>query len=375
VSLVFSHVKGTVVSPASLLFVTNENPPGNAEGRINAYQQLVDTGELAALGVVSHKALGTSAVDDQTFRAVLDRVRASNYDLVVIGTPKAFPSTLTQFSQLEEAIGGRPLLYWEGDPWGKGKPITKQMRWWFGRSDIVFSIGGSSQADMYVEAGAKRVCHTPHTYCHLEFADAEANVPAPISDREVVVIGSNLARIPYLTGLPGSVGRRQLTKRLRKDPSLTLRLFGPGWPKGWSSGRIAFARQTDELRKGRVSANWDHYPQMPDYGSDRLAISLIAGRPHVTTRHPGGEWLPGEELGLFQESSPRLVHDRVRNLLDTDPAVTYKMGVAAHAWAAHRMSHREGARYILSQVLDEVAQPPGDPWANLPGPWEPPRQP
>lgn len=363
------------MSPARVLLITNENAPGNAEGRIDAYRQLVDTGELAAFDAVSHRTPETST-DDRTFRTVLDRVQSRNYDVAIIGSPGSFPDTRTHFNQLEEALGGRPLLYWEGDPWGKkgdpwgkGKPITQQMKWWFRRADIVFSIGGQSQAQLYMAAGAKRVYHIAHTYCHLEFADAEAHAPSPVTRGGVVVIGSNLPRIPYLTGLPGSVGRRDLVKRLRNDRSLTLRLFGPGWPKGWSAGRIPFDRQTDEVRNGRVSANWDHYPLMPDYNSDRLAISLIAGRPHVTTRHPGGEWLPGEDTGLFQESSPRLVHERVRNLLDLDPLVTYQLGLAAHAWARHRVSHREGVRYILSQVLDEVARPPADPWANLPGPW------
>jgi len=132
---------------------------------------------------------------------------------------------------------------------------------------------------------------------------------------------------------------------------------------------IAFDRQTDEIRRGRISANWDHFPRMPDYGSDRLAISLLAGRPHVTTRHPGGEWLPGEDMGLFQEPSPKLVYERVANLLDVDPAITNRMGSAARRWALHRLSHREGARYILSRVLTDVAPPEDDPWANLPGPW------
>ena len=353
---------------ARVLVITNENSPGDAAGQIDAYRQLVGTGELAAFDAVSHRTSGTST-DDQTFRAVLDQVTAGHHDVVVIWSPGLFPGTRAKFTQLEEALGSRPLLYWEGDPWGKGKPITQQMTWWFRRADIVFSIGGQSQAQLYMAAGAKRVYHIAHTYCHLKFADAEAHAPSPVTRGGVVVIGSNLPKIPYLTGLPGSVGRRDLVKRLRNDRSLTLRLFGPGWPKGWSAGRIAFDRQAIEVRNGWVSANWDHYPLMPDYNSDRLAISLIAGRPHVTTRHPGGEWLPGEDTGLFQESSPRLVHDRVRNLLDLDPLVTYQLGLAAHAWARHRVSHREGARYILSQVLDEVARPPADPWANLPGPW------
>lgn len=356
------------MNQARVLLITNEASPGDADGQIDAYRQLVDAGELAALEAVSHRPTGGSTVE-QTFLTVLDRVQSGNHDVVVIWTPGNFPHTSIQFDRLEEALGSRPLLYWEGDPWGKGKPITQQMKWWLVRADIVFSTGGLSQANLYLGAGAKRVAHIANTYCHLKFAEAEAHTPAPITDCGVVVIGSNLARIPYLTGVPGSAGRRHLVSQLRNNRGLELRLFGTGWPNGWSLGRIAYAHQVEELRKGRVSANWDHWPRMPDYSSDRLSISLISGRPHVTTRHPGCEWLPGEDEGLFQELSPRLVHHRVRNLLDLDPVVTYQMGVAAHSWARHRLSHREAARYILTQVLDEVTPPPDDPWAVLPGPW------
>lgn len=356
------------MSLARVLLITNENSPGDADGQIDAYRQLVETHEIAALESVSHRTSGESA--DQTFRTVLDRVQSGDHDIVVIWTPTTFPSTPTQFSRMEEALGGRLLLYWEGDPWGKGKPITRQMKYWLHRADIVFSTGGKSQAELYIGAGAKKVVHIANTYCHLKFADAEAHAPSPFTEHGVVVIGSNLARIPYVTGVPGSAGRRQMVSRLRKSRGLGLRLFGSGWPKGWSAGQIAYACQADELRKGRVSANWDHWPRTADYSSDRLPISLIAGRPHVTTRHPGAEWLPGEDIGLFQESSPKLVHDRVKNLLELDPSVTYEMGIAAHSWARRRVSHREAARYIMAQVLDEVAAPPTDPWANLPGPWE-----
>lgn len=358
------------MASARVLLITNEDSPGDAVGQIDAYRQLVETGEIAVLDQVSHRTPGASTAD-QTYRTVLDRVQGGQHDVVVIWSPSEFPSTSTQFSQLEDALGSRLLLYFEGDAWGRGKAITQQMRWWCQRADIVFSVGGSSLASLYVGAGAKRVVHTLHTYCHVKCSSAEAHAPLPVTGSGVVVIGSNLPKVPYLTGLPGSAGRRALARRLRHDPHVTLSLFGPGWPKSWSVGQLPFARQTQELRKGRVSANWDHYPQIPDYGSDRMAISLIAGRPHVTTRHPGGEWLPGEENGFFRESSPRLVHHRVRDLLEMDPSLTYQMGVAAHSWARHRVSHREAARHILTQVLDDVALPPADPWAGLPGPWGP----
>jgi hypothetical protein len=201
---------------------TNENSPGDAESQIDAYLQLVETREIASLETVSHRIPKTSTAD-QTFQTVLNRVQSGNHNAVIIWTPVSFPSTPIEFNQLEEALGSRLLLYWEGDPWGKGKPITKQMNGWFGRADIVFLTGGLSQAELYITASAKRVCHIANTYCLLKFADAETHAPSSVTDCGVVVIGSNLARIPYLTGVPGSVGRRHLVSRLDSRLFLSCR--------------------------------------------------------------------------------------------------------------------------------------------------------
>ena len=157
-------MKGSVVSPARVLLITHENPPGNAAGRIDAYRQLIDTGELAAFDAVNYRTLETST-DYQTFLTVLDQVRSRQYDVAVIGTPGIFPRTHDQFNQVNEALRGRLFLYWEGDPWGKEEPITRQMTWWFRRADIVFSTGGDSQAQLYMAAGAQRVFHIANTYC------------------------------------------------------------------------------------------------------------------------------------------------------------------------------------------------------------------
>jgi hypothetical protein len=80
-------------------------------------------------------------------------------------------------------------------------------------------------------------------------------------------------------------------------------------------------------------------------------------------------WAPGEDLGLFQEKSPKKVMQRAKELMAMDPDVTWKLGLEAHAWAKNRISHREAARYVISCIFDHVKKPPEDPWGKLPGPW------
>ena len=77
--------------------------------------------------------------------------------------------------------------------------------------------------------------------------------------------------------------------------------------------RNAAARSTreclrSELQRSRLTACINHYPDYPGNFSDRLAISLYAGRVHVTNRTPGAHWLPGPDHGLhFAETPARAV--------------------------------------------------------------------
>ena len=91
---------------------------------------------------------------------------------------------------------------------------------------------------------------------------------------------------------------------MRRRFGAGFQLYGGGWPRGWTRGPIPYRSQAEVVRSARVMVNWDHYPCTADYASDRLPIALLAGRPHVTTAHPGMAWAPGEEVGLFQAKSP-----------------------------------------------------------------------
>lgn len=339
---------------------------GQDRGQLDGYELLEHTGELGTVSMVCHLEAGTassSAVD-----RVLGALRGKSPDVVVLWTPGRFPTRRSDFDRMLEAMGSAPLLYWEGDPWARAKPITKQMRWWMSASHIVFSTAGPPQATAYLKAGAREVRHIANTYCHLRFAACEAEEPPPVDSKAVLVIGSNMMRIPGVTGLPGSLRRWELVTRLRRA-DVDLQLYGRGWGRvGYSAEFLPYADQAKVIRSGALSVNYDHWPYLPDYSSDRLPIALIAGRPHVTVRHPGMTWGPLEEQGLFQCESPKEIVETALELLPDRESLS-RLGREAHRWAAHRVSHREAARYILSTVVDGVRPPPSDPWSDLPGPW------
>lgn len=79
-------------------------------------------------------------------------------------------------------------------------------------------------------------------------------------------------------------------------------LRGHGWRRlGLSASVLPYGAQADHIRAGALSVVWDHWPYLPDYPSDRLPIALIAGRAHVTVRHPGMAWAPSESAGSSRQ--------------------------------------------------------------------------
>ena len=67
----------------------------------------------------------------------------------------------------------------------------------------------------------------------------------------------------------------------------------------------------------------------------------------MTTAHPRMEWLPGGQIGVFQEPTPRAVVERVERLKATGVEELIELGLAGHRWVQDRLSHRQAARYML----------------------------
>jgi hypothetical protein len=80
-----------------ILLISNESSPGDAAGQINGYELLVESGEIASFDFVSH-AEGYDA--SPAFDRVMDAISGRNYDLVVIWSPKNFPTTRSKFETI-----------------------------------------------------------------------------------------------------------------------------------------------------------------------------------------------------------------------------------------------------------------------------------
>ena len=357
------------MNPPRLLLITNEARSGNASGQIDGFNELVISGELKSCQTVSH----IEGFDSRpAFERVTDALNRRDYDVVVIFTPKRFPANQSEFECLSQAIGSRPVLYLEGDVWGRKnqkKAMTEQMSWWISSSEICFSTAGEPQASMFYENGAKKLLFIPQTYCHVQFAEEEKNPPEELNSTDFVdftLIANNTARIPFITGLPGSSRRWELYARVRLDSKQTKNMFGNNWPKSWSIGHIDYREQASKIRSSRISLSWEHFDQYEGYSSDRLAISLIAGRAQVTSKNQNMHWLPGESIGIFKEKSPREIIEKAKSLLDLGNPELSKIGIEGYKWAKNRLSHREAARYIMSSLFSSIKKPPSDPWGRLP---------
>lgn len=344
----------------SVLLISNHTSTARCPGVVAALRELCASSEIGEVNVI-HAGVGREPAGIRDERVVRE-VRASSADVLVVLSLK---DAVSDMSGMARAIAGRPVLYWEGDPWGRGKRVSDAMRAWMELSAIVFSVGGEPQSGLLRRVGASDVRLIVHTYDHVLFAKAEKNFDWNDPSSSAGFVGSNLMRAPLVSGLPGSWQRFTLVRRVRNSlPGFAV--AGPGWPPGWSQGAIPFADQVPFLRSCRLLTNWDHYPATRDYTSDRLAITMIAGRAQVSTLHPGMGWIAGEGQGVFTEATVDSAIDRTIELAGLPDATLRGLGENAHAWARFRMSHRNAYRYMLSSLVDSVAAPTDEPWNRLP---------
>jgi hypothetical protein len=347
-----------------LIIITNQSLQ-QCRGQLDGFELLVNSGELEFVDRVAYRGDGPvpSRFDFVNVHEALSKSRATH---AMIWSPGRFPESIEQFENLNQALRSRPLIYWEGDAWGRGKPITSQMKLWLNRADAVFSVAGHPQTELLGAETSTEIRRTFHTYCHVRFADFET-----LRDRETSrtasLIGGMVMRIPMpaFTGLPGSWDRLKLGWTLKRELSTDIAIFGKGWPLGLSDGHLDFDQQVQEIQNGKVSVNWDHFPDYHGYFSDRLPISLLAGRPHITSLHPDMEWAPGAADGLFQERSVKDARNRTLEMTTVDPVVVRRQGRALHSWVVNRLSHRQFARHLASGAIDSISPVNLEPWSTV----------
>ncbi len=326
-----------------------------------------DFGDLAADGLLSHVPVaplaGLAEGKEHALRELSHVARQARPDLVFLQSPHAFPWSDADVARLLRQLGSPPVIYWEGDLWGGRKALTESSRAWLRRADTVFSVALGKQAEIL-----GRHTRRPIRYvCHV--VPAHVRVPGPVpplghSAHDVMHIGGCYMRFRLFEGVGGARERRSLVRRLSRIPDCRVAVHGSGWRGPNALGPVPYAGQVTALRRARVSVGWEHFRERPGYFSDRLPISLYAGRPHVTCRPPGADWLPGPDRGLHLVDTIDEAVGRVRDLLRADPAELYAAGLAANQWVRSRLTTRNALRHMLRSHL-AVPPPPADPWEAI----------
>ncbi len=343
-----------------LLMITNESIEGTEYGFRDEFQRLRAGGVISAYRALAPRALVAAGQD--WFGETIAAARELQPNVVLVLSPGQLPASPAQIRQLLEVSSPR-LLYWEGDAWGRGKPMTQPMRSWAAAAHVVFTVASSPQSDAF--ARSTRACVRPilQTYCQVQFEEAEDKPPGTAAPAEdVVMIGSSIARLGVVSTVPGSFSRRRLVRQLQRE-SLSSAIYGRGWNGPASRGPVPYREQIARLREAKVSTNWDHFPDHECYASDRLPISLLAGRVHVTTRHPGPTLYRTE--GLVEVDSVDDVVESVGRLLRLPWDQLCELGRGNWQYARHRLSDREAARFMLRVVDRRVPAPPSEPWDRI----------
>jgi len=355
--------------PLRVLLLTNEHADGDHPGHRDAFARLLKDGSVQDVAWAAPNMIATTKGVSGALHEVLEVVRGRRSNVIVQMTTHDFPVTKDWFDAVASSTPSPPvLLAWEGDAWSRwGKPINPTTELWWRRADAVFSVAIGAQRNLIQRHGGRDVRLVVNTYDHIRHQREEATEPDTSGDYRDVVMIANWWGNRFYSRLPGARQRGQLVRRIQKDTSIPLALYGLNWTGRGVRGTIPAEEQAAVARAGLITANWDHFPRHAGFSSNRLSVQLLAGRPHVTTLHPSSDWLPGPEAGLFLEPTVEDAFLRIRELLARPKEEVLELGLSAHRWARHRISDRELALYMLGAVDERLLRRlPGDPWSRLP---------
>lgn len=342
-----------------LLVLTNETASAPAPGMRQGYARLVASGELGSVRFLSWR--DPSVLHEQ----VPDAVRDTAWDVLVVWSPRTFPTSVAEMADLDRSIAGRPVLMWEGDHWNSLRISRAALDYWLPRTSVVFNSAGGECLVRYIRAGASAAVTTVSGYDQVQFARAVESPPAPAEAKRVVMVASNPGRLVGKLLRQGAPQRYLLASRMRSAFGKRFELHGENWPARWFVEPVPFRAQIDVMRSAAFTATWDHYHRLPAAASNRMAISMLAGRPHIMSEHPDMEWMPGAEIGLFRAQSVGAALKMARWLDGLSISGLTQLGMEAYKFAKYRLSQDQLVRFMMSRVFESVAPPKAEPWISL----------
>jgi hypothetical protein len=328
-----------------LLFVPNGTGSHPQPGYLNAYRGLLEQGELDGFTsfALQEETAQTGLVD--AWDRLVAAAREFQPTMIVVQHLGSAGLKKSDVVRLRADAPTAKLVYYDPDPFGPSKPLPPDAQVLTSQADVTVGCGSSDFPRVFERAGARTFAYAPNAYDPARFGQPWSATTS--RDFDVVVVASrNHGRIPWRR-MPGWRGRLELVDTLRKRFGSRLALFGRGWGDRSSLGPVPYDDQQLAIRSAWVSANWDYFPGEAHYFSDRLPISMAAGVPHVTTRHPGYDDLFPSSIGLHSAESPEAIVRQVESLLELDQEELLRQGSAAAKFAASHLSQTTSARALL----------------------------
>lgn len=340
-------------------YLPNEGVEGDQVGPRMAFEKLHAEGVFSAYQAYSYlvERKQASSLNDAQ-EGLLAAAREFSPDVIFAQhINHAYPVDRAFMRRLKDLPSRPRLVIHEGDPYNRWKkPMGASMKATFAEADIVVLVGLGSLADLALEAGARKLRFIPHSYDSRRFGTPWTQTRTRKWDAVMIANCVNYRRIPGVY-LPGGRQRIQSADALYRVLGDRLAVFGigAGWKgKPYARGELPFDRQVDAVRDAWVTVNWQQFPEISMYSSDRLSIGLACGVPHICNRQEGYRHLFDAIPGCFFVESPREMRDVALYLLSQPVDKRIELGEQAAAYAREHFEAVVVYRNLVMALWDDL---------------------
>lgn len=299
-----------------VFYVPNEVGEFRQVGLRRPLTNLLHAGLIDDLAVYSLKSRVCDGNDPEGARLGLIKAVREFQPTIVLMQHLSSTGIRNEHFRKMRNVANFKLIYHEGDPYKLPMhPLPPEARVAGKFADEVLTVGSKAFRRNFVRMGAKSVRWVPSAYDadRFEIGDVDASVDR---DFDVVVVANR--NRPRFRGHPNWRDRIRFVEKLHQRLGTRVGIFGSGWEGPQTLGQVSFDNQHLAVRRGWISANWDHYAREASYFSNRLPISLAAGTIHATTWHPGYDKIfPKEPPFLLTAKTVTNLVDDIEKMLDS----------------------------------------------------------
>lgn len=349
--------------PDRLLYLPNEDVPGDQRGSRSAFEHMHRVGELG--GYVAFSFLTELRAHGQAAWQTLLRLSAAlQPSLILWEHPGDIVIPSSVLRALDELPGSPTKGYHEGDLFGrflKRVPVgARQLARW---ADVVFLPGLGSPERLFRRLGARDMRLSLNSADTMMFGTSWQ--PSNERPYDVAMFANNVRGRPQILGynvplpaIPGVRMREQLALKLSKALGPKFALYGSGWdrfpwrkaPLSTWRGPVPYEAQEQVARQSWLTVGWNHFPGTPYCFSDRLPNALISGVAHLTNRSPGFDELFEHGKDLYLADSVNQAVAMTLEILSRPRAELITVGLRGQELARRRLTTDRIFRDMLAEL-------------------------